>query len=270
MPKERVLITVKTYPTLSEKYSELACTAGFRPDGSWIRLYPIPFRKLEQEQRFKKYQWIEVDLARNLSDPRPESHRVNNIDNITLLSILGTANEWADRRQIVLSENLHTNLAQLIRLANANTLSLATFKPSEVIDFIAQAADPDWPKEKTDAIVAGFNQGNLFEGQNPDDFKIIPKLPYKFSYKFKDDEGKVSTLMVEDWEVGQLYWNCVNRYGEQNAVAKVKQKYFDDFVKTKDLYLYLGTTREWHGRARNPFVIIGTFHPPFICQPKFL
>jgi len=28
--KERVLITVKTYPTLSTKYGELVCTAGIR------------------------------------------------------------------------------------------------------------------------------------------------------------------------------------------------------------------------------------------------
>jgi hypothetical protein len=36
MAKERILIAVKTYPTISEKYKELACTAGFRPDGSWM------------------------------------------------------------------------------------------------------------------------------------------------------------------------------------------------------------------------------------------
>lgn len=37
MKKEWILIAVKTYPTLSEKYIELVCTAGFREDGSWIR-----------------------------------------------------------------------------------------------------------------------------------------------------------------------------------------------------------------------------------------
>src|SRR5262245_6318973 len=30
MPKDRVLITVKTYPTLSRKYGETVCTAGVR------------------------------------------------------------------------------------------------------------------------------------------------------------------------------------------------------------------------------------------------
>lgn len=36
MPKERILITVKTYPTLSRTYGETVCTAGVREDGSWI------------------------------------------------------------------------------------------------------------------------------------------------------------------------------------------------------------------------------------------
>ena len=63
--KKRVYIVVKTYPTISEKYAELVCTAGVLEDGSWIRLYPIPFRKLELEQKYKKYSWIEVDVERS-------------------------------------------------------------------------------------------------------------------------------------------------------------------------------------------------------------
>jgi hypothetical protein len=35
MPNTKILITVKTYPTLSEKYDELVCTAGFKEDGTW-------------------------------------------------------------------------------------------------------------------------------------------------------------------------------------------------------------------------------------------
>lgn len=60
MAQTRVLITVKTYPTLSEKYDELVCTAGFREDGSWIRIYPIPFRKLDYQNQYHKWQWINI------------------------------------------------------------------------------------------------------------------------------------------------------------------------------------------------------------------
>ena len=53
---------------------------------------------------------------------------------------------------------------------------------------------------------------------------------------------------------------------EKKACADVKKKYFDDFAKTKDLYLFLGTTREFHLIAPNPFVIIGVFYPKKVTQ----
>ena len=75
-------------------------------------------------------------------------------------------------------------------------------------------------------------------------------------------------MMIEDLEIGALYWNSLKRHegNESKACADVKKKYFEDFAKTKDLYLFLGTTREFHLIAPNPFVIIGTFHPKKIVQ----
>lgn len=268
MAKAKVLIAVKTYPTISEKYTELACTAGFREDGSWIRLYPIPFRLLDEEHQYKKYQWVEVDIARNRGDQRPESHRVLNTSEIELLDEVGAERQWADRRKLVLgNKKIYTNLREIIGLAHDNKISLVVFRPAKVLEFIAESAEPEWPHDKINGILNSMKQGNLFEDQNLEDFKIMPKLPYKFSYCFKDDTGIESKLMIEDWEIGQLYWNCEKYYGKDQAVQKVRQKYMDDFVKTKDLYLFLGTTYEWHVRkAKNPFVIIGTFHPPYMTQ----
>ena len=76
MPKMRVLITVKTYPMPSRRHGELVCTAGVLENGSWIRIYPVPFKFLE-DHKYQKYQWIELDLVRHPpgQDFRPESHR---------------------------------------------------------------------------------------------------------------------------------------------------------------------------------------------------
>lgn len=68
--KMKVFIVVKTYPALSSKYDEIVCTAGINENGDWIRIYPIPFRKLLYEKRYKKYQWIEFEVEKNLSDFR--------------------------------------------------------------------------------------------------------------------------------------------------------------------------------------------------------
>jgi len=42
--RKKVLITVKAYPQPSRSYDELVCTAGILEDGSWIRIYPVPFK----------------------------------------------------------------------------------------------------------------------------------------------------------------------------------------------------------------------------------
>jgi hypothetical protein len=91
----------------------------------------------------------------------------------------------------------------------------------------------------------------------------VQKLPYKFKFIFKDNQGTESRMMIEDWETGQLYWNCLARHegDEQKAIADVRKKYFDDFAKTKDLHFFLGTTQVHHHVSLNPFMIIGTFHP---------
>ena len=77
--------------------------------------------------------------------------------------------------------------------------------------------------------------------------------------------------MIEDWEIGMLYWNCLKQSegNEKQALELVRKKYIDEFSK-KDLYLFLGTTRQFHGWAKNPFVIIGVFYPPIDNQISLL
>ena len=97
----------------------------------------------------------------------------------------------------------------------------------------------------------------------------MKKLPYKFSYVFEDNQGMESTLMIEDWETGALFWKMLSSLRDEDlACQAVKKKYLDDFARTKDLYFYLGTTQQFHFVGPNPFIIIGTFHPKPITQGK--
>ena len=52
-----------------------------------------------------------------------------------------------------------------------------------------------------------------------------------------------------------------NNPTERVALAKVREKYMDQFLKT-DLHFFLGTTKEFHSWATNPFLIIGVFPIP--------
>lgn len=141
---------------------------------------------------------------------------------------------------------------------------MATFKPSEIIDFTWEPVKHrEWSPEKLNAL----KQLNFFTKQD-DKFKVVKKLPYKFSYTFKDDAGQKSTLMIEDWETCQLYWKSLEKHkDEHKACEKVREKYLDEFTSKVDLYLFLGTTKQNHFISKNPFIIIGAFYPRKVIQP---
>lgn len=268
MQKIRVLIAVKTYPTISTTYDELVCTAGLKEDGTWIRLYPIKFRDLELDDKYKKYQWIEVEVRKRRQDVRPESYTPL-ADSIRVEEEIDTdRGTWRRRNHCFLKDSkVYTNMSVLIDEAKALKCSIATFRPSKVLDFKIVSDAREWSKEKLDALAERQKQPALFE----DDAivkRVAKKIPYKFKYKFEDENGKVSNMMIEDWELGMLYWNCLRRSAtEEIAVQKVKDKYFHEFIK-KDLHFFLGTTLANHFVSKNPFTIIGVYYPPFNNQPE--
>ena len=263
----KVFITIKTYPTLSKKYDELVCTAGILDDGSWVRVYPLPFRKLDYETRYKKYQWMELPLEKNVSDPRPESYKITDLSKVQLIGEpIGTKQAWAERKQIIFEKNdVYKDLDALIKKANKNDLSIAIFKPVEFLEFVVEKTEREWDQDSLEILNAKAKQLSLFQSEDEvkREFSFVKKLPYKFSYRFKDCTGKESTLMIEDWEIGALFWNCLRQSAgkEDEAINLVRRKYWDEF-STKDIFLFLGTTRQFHGWAKNPFVIIGVFYPP--------
>lgn len=264
-----VLITVKTYPLPSSKYDELVCTAGFLPDGKWIRIYPIPFRNLPYDSQYSKYHWVTLDLVRNASDFRPESYRPRyGMNQISVGEKLDTGKnrDWAERKKYVLNE-VFTSVNDLVRLAKGDERkSLAVLKPREITDFVIEPDKREWKSKWLDQL----RQLNLFDldeqGQGKKR-KVIPKLPYKYYYKFLSEGDKTPRkLMIEDWELGALFWRMFYKYGhdENKANQLVKDKYFGEFL-TRDLYLFLGTTLRYHSFALQPFMIIGLFTPP---KPK--
>lgn len=269
MAKTKVLITVVTYPLPSRSYDELVCTAGILETGEWIRIYPVPLKFLtglrkDGKMVSFKYNWIELDLNKRNDDFRPESHSPINYDfkDIELFGKIDTQNNWAERKKYCTAK-VYTNLTQLIENSKAPTnVSLATFKPTRILEFIIEAEENrEWKDEWKDLR----KQGDLFEQDRSPEI-TIPKLPYKFYYRFEDDEGRISRLMIEDWEIGALYWNCLKstegNEAEAEALKKVREQYEKNFIQNKDLYFFLGTTREWHmRRAKNPFLIIGVFYP---------
>lgn len=265
--RKRVFILAKTYPTISKRYAELVCTAGMLEDGTWIRLYPVPFRLLDDDKKYPKYSWISVDVTRNSSDFRMESYRPE-IDSIVLEpeipKLKGRVVDWETRRNIIFhNQKIYKNLQELISEAKDTKKSLAVFKPAEIKALRVEKRDDDWSEDNLKALEAQARQLDFFKTKEEleEELKPAQKIPYAFKYVFVDNAGQEASLMIEDWELGSLYLKYDN---EEKAKQAVMDKYFYNFAKTKDVYFFLGTTKKWHNIAPNPFVIIGVFYPPFL------
>lgn len=270
IPGAQVLISVKTYPLPSGKYEELVCTAGFLPEGKWIRLYPIPFRALPYEKQYEKYRWITLDVIRNTKDFRPESYRPKRgIEGMRLGEKLDTKDGWAKRKEYALKE-VFTSMEDLIQRAKSDEgKSLATLKPREIIDFVIEPTEREWKPQWRDQLL----QMNLFDRDEEGAGKkrqVLPKLPYKYFYRFlTDGDKKPRRLMIEDWEIGALYWNSYRRSrDEEEANRLVRQKFFSEFCSKNDLYFFLGTSLQYHHVAPQPFMIIGVFYPLKLKLPS--
>ncbi len=244
----RVLITVKAYPVPSVKYEELVCTAGVLEDRSFVRLYPIDYRFRPYDQWYRKYQWIEVDAVKNPNDPRPESYRP--VGEITCLgNPLPTTHHWAERKRFVLAKGTQT-MCHLSKHTKQTSVSLGIIQPREIMGFdIIQDTSDSWSREE-------FYQLRLFTPPH----RPLEKIPYKFYYHFKcqDPECKGHRMMIEDWEVGQLYRSERDRFNDRDkACAQVRKKFLDQICAQKnDTHFFVGTVLQY-----GTWVILGTFYP---------
>src|SRR5947209_8441178 len=96
MKKERILITVRTYPTFSKQYIETVCTGGINDKGDWRRLYPVPLRYVDEDRQFSTFDVVDVTL-RDGTDGRPESRKPD----LATLKITAHLSDWSMRCQWV-------------------------------------------------------------------------------------------------------------------------------------------------------------------------
>lgn len=254
--RKRILILVKTYPSISKSYGELVCTAGIDENGHWIRLYPMPIAMF-RDNEIKKYTWIEVEVTKRdrRFDDRPESY-VPQRKTLQLIRHLPTNRHSDERRRAVLGKvKTFTNLSELIELGLKKTISLALFKPKKVLKISVARDTPEYSDEDWERFRA--YQSDLFE--NPDFFdkqEPIKKLPFKLQISFEDVVGRPSQMTVLDWEVGALWYNHLRDKPFEVIKEEIEKKYSSK--PKEDLYLYLGTMyRNVQKKAENPWSIIG-------------
>lgn len=248
--KKRVLILVKTYPVPSKNYTETVCTVGVTEEGKWIRLFPISYRYLKDDQQYPKYSWIEVYVTKAVGDNRIESFNPK-MDSIKVIRPpLKGKNQWNEAKSLLLPLAANS-LCELSQKRDGN-ISLGIFKPLAVTDFYWEKEASDWTEEEKQRLI----QDSLFDIEK----KPLEKTPYSFHYRFRCNEPTCTghDITIIDWEIHQAFRSWRRKYGEKETLNNIKDKWLNTMLSpSRDTYFIVGTHHVF-----KTFIILGVFWPP--------
>lgn len=257
---ERILILAKTYPSPSAQYVETSCVAGIAENGSMRRLFPVPFRMIEDGQQFRKWQWIDVRVEKATKDHRPESHKVY-VDTINCGAVIDTRKEWAARWAWLDKMPTFDGFDGLDAARLTDGLSLALLRPKRLLGLdITKARHADWTEEEREKLLHEQMQGNLFsEVEERKHVKQLRKVPFDFYYRYMCDtpEGeKEYKHKIVDWEAGALFWKCRESHGPD--WEKPFRNKLEEDLGSKDLMFLMGNQH----RFQDQWLIISLVYPP--------
>jgi len=253
-----LLIVVKSYPNPSQSLGEATCVVGVCRKRGFVRIYPVPFRKLEDEQQFKKYQIIKLRAQEPKTDRRPNTFRPL-LETIKVASKpLSTDDSWRQRREWILPL-ASSSMCEIMRQQKATGASIGLFKPEKVIDVLQEPETNEWSARE----LAKLQQQDLFMTKEN---MLLEKLPYRWQYHYScaapSCPGHKQTVI--DWELGQLYRRIKLKgiTDPQKIHQTIRQKYLIEMCANKDTYFFTGNMAAHPGS----FLILGVFWPPINPQ----
>jgi hypothetical protein len=211
-----------------------------------------PYRFLDGNKQFKKYEWINASVTKATNDPRPESFKLN-ADSIRIGETVSAANEWRARKDLI-KPLLSPSMCDKRHEREKNGApTLGIFKPAELKRLIIQPADPpDWTPQQ----LVDLKQTLLFKTSPA---QTLEKIPYEFRYEFRCAEENCTghQMMCTDWEMCQSYRRWRREYGK-DWEGKFRQRYEDELINKRDTHFYVGTIHQYP----NSWIIVGLFYPP--------
>ncbi|MCG8503529.1 MAG: hypothetical protein MI755_02880 [Sphingomonadales bacterium] len=206
-------------------------------NGEWARLYPILFRSLEGNSKFRRWQWIDYEWTVPKSDNRRES-RVVQEGSITVSDEMPRKDRLDFLNKLVLPST---------EAAYAKGMTLTLIRP--------EGAEFSW-KERTDAEIAherrkyelAASQGNFFDPE----LKAFEPCPYSFFYEYASQDGKSHRHECGDWEITATYFKWSKSYGERRALEEIAKVFGQDYPR-KGMVFAMGT----HSRRPQQWLLVG-------------
>jgi hypothetical protein len=258
--EHKILIWGKTYPELSKKHIETVCTAGVLESGKPVRLYPITYRYLNDEQ-YKLYQWITAGIQKNPSDTRPESYKIDS-DSITVGEMLPTTkDEWGKRAEFMFKDE-HWQFETVDALQDAqrkDRTSIGIVTPKEItkVEIVNRSEEDALSFEQKfedlkRTLEAQRAQIQMFGDAIPQEMKKLEFLRSRVvvSWLCKSNTCTGHNMQVLDWGLCELQ----RRNGNDAALSRMKELCRID---TYNLRFFLGNLFQYPTR----FMIVGFWYP---------
>lgn len=260
---ERVLILCKTYPSPSATYSETSCVAGVTEAGRLIRLFPVPFRLVADEQQFRKWQWVTALVEKARDDHRPESYRIF-VDKIECdpAPLPAGKDGWPHRMELLRKVPIHSNFDAVEAARVSDGATLALLRPSRIIELEIKATkNADWTDEEKAKLTQMQRQVSLLtEDENRRQVALLEKIPFDFHYRYEcdvDGQRVIYKHKLVDWEVGALYRRLRKQYGAAGWEKPFREKYERE-LPSRALLLLLGTIH----RFPDQWLAVSVICPP--------
>ncbi len=249
---------MKALPHRSSNYAETVCCAGVGRDGKWRRLYPVQFRILDDDKKFKRWQWIRYSYTTSTKDRRIESQKV-----VPESIAPGALVKQKERVNF-----LNPLIREVLSAANDKDESLTLIRPKSINFSWKQKSDEDISKERIKHAELA-NQLSLLDATEA---KPLTPCPYVFRLKWYDQSDKEHNHTCDDWETSTAFFRRRKFHGtDSDGLLSLKHTYEKEFMQ-KGLALAFST----HSRRNvtfgtpNQWLLVGMIRLDDSPQGDFL
>ncbi len=231
-----LMVNCKTYPSVSTKYIETVCTGGVQPNGDFVRLYPIPYRFMNSNEKYRRWEVVRVHAYRDDRDTRPESWHFepgSTIQSIDYISTDGRRWDW-------MKKAVHESTTAME--AKGLTNGCVEIEP---IDFYWEPDEKEWTPAQFNVI----QQGMLFATAN-EMKSLAERIPWQYRLKYRErSTGIEGDRKVLQWSLYQGFRRerkdaSSDEFALLAVAERVRKRLFDP---ARTVFAILGT----HSLSRN-------------------
>ena len=249
---------MKALPHRSSNYAETVCCAGIGHDAKWRRLYPVQFRILDDEQKFKRWQWISYRYTTTRKDVRVESQKV-------IPETIVTKGKLKSKERVSI---LNMIMRDSLEHADQNNESLALIRPNEITFRWSAKSDDELSEERIKHAELANQLSLLDKNEAPP----LNPCPYRFTVRWTDNNHSDHNHTCDDWETSTAFFRRRRSLGTDNAALESLRETYEEQYMQSGMAMAFST----HSRrnitfgTENQWLLVGMIRIDESSQPDLL